>query len=77
LICLDLSLAGKKQTSMNKFAIDTNILIYSHDENAVEKQNLFGRSKKCGKLSFIKYELQTLTFVNLEFFIRRNNRDLV
>ena len=25
---------------MNKFAIDTNILIYSHDSNAVDKQNI-------------------------------------
>jgi len=25
---------------MNKFALDTNVLIYSHDENANEKQNI-------------------------------------
>ena len=25
---------------MNKFALDTNILIYSHDESAVDKQNI-------------------------------------
>jgi len=25
---------------MNKFAIDTNILIYSHDENSLNKQNV-------------------------------------
>jgi len=25
---------------MNKFALDTNILIYSHDENALDKQNI-------------------------------------
>ncbi|GHT62551.1 ribonuclease VapC [Bacteroidia bacterium] len=25
---------------MSKFALDTNILIYSHDENATEKQNM-------------------------------------
>ena len=25
---------------MNKFALDTNILIYSHDENAGDKQNI-------------------------------------
>jgi len=25
---------------MNKFALDTNILIYSHDENANDKQNI-------------------------------------
>ena len=25
---------------MNKFALDTNILIYSHDTNAIDKQNI-------------------------------------
>jgi len=25
---------------MNKFALDTNILIYSHDDNALDKQNI-------------------------------------
>ncbi|MCL2040436.1 MAG: hypothetical protein FWG84_00160 [Bacteroidales bacterium] len=25
---------------MNKFALDTNILIYSHDENAADKQSI-------------------------------------
>ena len=25
---------------MNKFALDTNILIYSHDENAIDKRNI-------------------------------------
>jgi len=25
---------------MNKFALDTNVLIYSHDENALDKQNI-------------------------------------
>ncbi|MCL2501546.1 MAG: PIN domain-containing protein [Bacteroidales bacterium] len=25
---------------MNKFALDTNILVYSHDDNAIEKQNI-------------------------------------
>jgi len=29
-----------KQIFMNKFALDTNILIYSHDENSVVKQNI-------------------------------------
>ncbi|MDR0796715.1 MAG: PIN domain-containing protein [Tannerella sp.] len=25
---------------MNKFALDTNVLIYSHDESAIDKQNI-------------------------------------
>jgi hypothetical protein len=35
-----LSLAEKMQIYMNKFALDTNILIYSHDKNAIDKQNI-------------------------------------
>ena len=40
MICRVLSLTEKKQICMNNFALDTNILIYSHDENAVNKQNI-------------------------------------